>query len=309
MGITAFPKIFAIGSPHIPHLFHDEVEVTEKVDGSQFVFGKIDGELQMRSKGAMLVAEAPQQMFVEGVNHVLSVQDRIPDNTVFYCEYLQKPKHNVLAYDRIPGNHLVLFGVSTPAGRFVNDHATLLGYAALVDIDCIPLLYYGKITDAEELSKLLDTESYLGGQKIEGVVVKNYKPFLLGGQIINVTSGKYVSEAFKEVHRKNWSKEHTSGGKWQTFCAQFNTPARWEKAIIHLKERGELDHEPRDIGKLIKEIQDDIIAEEKEAILKVLWQLHKDDVLRKAIAGFPQWYKERLMEDSFNDAVQNSSVL
>lgn len=300
MGITAFPKIFAIGSHHIPHLFHGEVEVTEKVDGSQFVFGKIDGELQMRSKGALLVAEAPQQMFKEGVEYVLSIHDTIPDNTVYYCEYLQKPKHNVLAYGSIPSNHLVLFGISSPAGAFIQDHSTLKENAAMLGIDPIPLLYHGKISDVEGLSNLLDRESYLGGQKIEGIVAKNYTPFLLGGQIINVTSGKYVSEAFKEVHRKNWSKEHTPGGKWQVFCSQFNTPARWEKAIIHLKERGELEHEPRDIGKLIKEIQDDITTEEKDSIMQMLWSLHKDDVMRKAIAGFPQWYKERLMKESFD---------
>lgn len=300
MSISAFPKIFAIGSPHIPHLFHDEVEVTEKIDGSQFVFGKIDGELVMRSKGAMLVAEAPQAMFKEAVEYVVSIAHKLPNNIVYYCEYLQKPKHNILAYDLIPTNHLALFGCATIAGEFITSYDGLYKEAQLLNISVVPLLFRGKIDDHEQLSNLLDTESMLGGQKIEGVVVKNYTPFLLGGQVINVTSGKYVSERFKELHQKNWSKEHTKGGAWDVFCSQFNSPARWEKAILHLKEVGELEHSPRDIGKLIKEIQDDITSEEKESIMRMLWQLHKDDVMRAAIRGFPEWYKQQLMEDAFN---------
>jgi hypothetical protein len=300
MGITAFPKIFAVGSHHIPRLFDGPVEITEKVDGSQFVFGKIDGELQIRSKGAMIVPESPNDMFAEGVEWVLSIQDNLPDNTVFYGEYLRKPKHNVLAYDRIPKNHFALFGVSTPGGEFVNAHIELASIASRLGCDVVPLLHEGTI-DHEELSKLLDTDSFLGGQKIEGVVVKRYEPLLLGGQIINIHAGKYVSERFKEIHRKNWSKEHTSGGKWQSYCAQFCTEARWEKAIAHLKERGELVHEPRDIGPLLKEIKEDITAEEKEAIMQVLWNLHKDDVFRIAIKGFPEWYKERLLKEAFDE--------
>ena len=52
MSISAFPKIFAIGTDYIKDLFNGPVEITEKIDGSMFVFGKVDGELFMRSKGA-----------------------------------------------------------------------------------------------------------------------------------------------------------------------------------------------------------------------------------------------------------------
>jgi len=48
--INAFPKIFAIGTDYISNIFDDEVEITEKIDGSQFAFGKVNGELFMRIK-------------------------------------------------------------------------------------------------------------------------------------------------------------------------------------------------------------------------------------------------------------------
>ena len=39
VGIQSFPKIFHIGESMIQNLFKGEVEITEKLDGSQFDFG------------------------------------------------------------------------------------------------------------------------------------------------------------------------------------------------------------------------------------------------------------------------------
>lgn len=41
--IKAFPKIFALGTQYTEGIFDSEVEITEKIDGSQFNFGKIEG--------------------------------------------------------------------------------------------------------------------------------------------------------------------------------------------------------------------------------------------------------------------------
>jgi ATP-dependent helicase/DNAse subunit B len=72
------------------------------------------------------------------------------------------------------------------------------------------------------------------------------------------------------------------------------------KAIQHLKEKGELEFTPRDIGKLIKEIQDDITEEEKENILNFLWNEFGKELLRNAVKGFPEFYKRYLAERNFN---------
>ena len=52
--IHPFPKIFAIGTTYILDIFKHEVNVTEKLDGSQLSFGKINDTLYIRSKGAQL---------------------------------------------------------------------------------------------------------------------------------------------------------------------------------------------------------------------------------------------------------------
>ena len=298
--IKAFPKIFAVGTDYINNIFEDDVEITEKIDGSQFVFGRIDGELYMRSKGKQLILDAPEKMFSVAVNYVLSIQDFVADNTVYYCEYLNKPRHNILNYGRTPINNIILFGISKRTTKFISNYSDLKREAELLNIETVPALFTGKIKTSEELLTFLDIDSILGNTKIEGVVVKNYaKPFLLGGQPIPLMAGKYVSEKFKEKHKTNWGKEYTSKGKWQTFIEGYRSDARWHKAIQHLRDNGELENAPKDIGKLIVEIKRDIAEEEKEIIKNFLWKEYSQEVMRKATAGFPEWYKEHLLKQSF----------
>ncbi len=298
--IHPFPKIFTVGTIYIQDIFKDEVEITEKIDGSQFVFGKIDGELYMRSKGRQIFPEAVDKMFQSAVDYVMSIENDIVDNIIYYCEYLKKPKHNVLAYNRIPKNHLIVFASSDPAGQFIARHDNLECLAAIIGLETVPLVYKGMIEKPEDVFKLIERESVLGGVQMEGIVMKNYnRPFLLGGQPIPVMAGKYVSEKYKEVHKRDWGSEKTAKGKYQVFMDSFRTEERWMKAVQHLQDRGELENSPRDIGKLIREIPNDITAEEKENIKEFLWREFGKEILRRSIAGFPEWYKKRLLESNF----------
>jgi len=296
--IKAYPKIFAIGTDYIADIFKEPVEITEKIDGSQFAFSRVNGELFMRSKGAQLFIDNPEKMFLPAIEYVQGIEHLLEDNTTYYCEYLKQPRHNVLKYDRIPNNHLMLFGVmGTFTQRFARD---VLGVIAEdLNIESVPVLFRGVINKPEDLTKLLDEQSVLGSTAIEGIVVKNYdRPFLLGGQPIPIMAGKFVSEKFKETHKQKWGKEYTARGRYVTFCESFKTEARWHKAVQHLRDSGELENQPRDIGKLIKEIQRDIKEEEQEAIKNFLWSEFGKDILRTATRGFPEWYKEQLVNRS-----------
>ena len=303
--ICGYPKIHALGHRNVINIFADEVEITEKVDGSQFVFGKdMNGKLHIRSKGKQIDIDAPPQMFQLGVDYVLRIQDRILNDTSYYCEYLNKPKHNTLVYDRVPLNNLVLFGASDFCRtEMVRAHVDLTVWATNLGIDVIPLIYTGKLDTAEDVLGMMKRKSYLGGKyDIEGIVVKNYHQSIeLNGQVYPVVTGKYVSDAFKEVHQKTWKAENTAKGGWDATVSGYRTEARWMKSIQHLKEDGKLDGSPKDIGPLIKAIHDDIREEEKEAILAVLWRQFSPSLFRVATSGFPEFYKELLVKESFLD--------
>lgn len=139
--IPSFPKIFAIGTNYIRDIFLDPVEITEKIDGSQFAFGKINGDVHIRSKSAKIYTDNPDKMFADGVDYVMSIQDLLPEGMVFYTEYLKKPKHNTLVYGRIPKNHLMLFGVMDITQKF----HPMDGYAEQLGIEKVPVFNIGTI--------------------------------------------------------------------------------------------------------------------------------------------------------------------
>lgn len=204
MKTSAFPKILHIGNKQISDLFEGVVEITEKVDGSQLGFGKVNGELFIRSKGKEQDLDNPDMMFEKAVEYIKSIEDRLPDNMTFYGEYLNKPKHNTLAYDRTPKNGIALFGVYDSVTREHFGMDVISDWAAKLDVETVPLLFKGE-TNAQAV--------------LDG---------------------------------------------------------------------------PADIGRLIKEVRFDITLEEKENIKEELWKIYKDDFMRHAVSGLPEWYKKKL---------------
>lgn len=307
-GTTSFPKILHIGDKQIESLFEGEVEITEKVDGSQLGFGKVNGRLFVRSKGRELDLDNPDSMFQKAIDYVKSIEERLPDNFTFYGEYLQKPKHNTLAYDKTPKNNIALFGVYDYTTKEFHGDSILLQYAERLEVDTVPVLKVGVSTPDEVLELVKNQVSYLGGQNIEGVVVKAYKPWMFLGTIpLTVMSGKYVTEEFKEVHHKNWKAENTNKGQLEVAISQYRNESRWNKAVQHLRDAGVLTGTPRDIGELIKEVRKDVAEEEKENIKDVLWKIYGDKFLKAAGDGLPQWFKEKLVKGEVNATDSESS--
>ncbi len=299
--MNAFPKIFTVGQRWVQNIFDSDVEITEKIDGSQIGFGKINGKLIVRSKGKIQEVNCADKLFLKAIEYIKSIENKLPEGIMFYGEYLQKEKHNTLCYNRIPRNHIILFGACDINNKFINDYYK---YGELLDLECVPVLFFGKINSFEELKELLKKESVLGKAKIEGFVIKNYnKELLLGDQVVPLLCAKYVSEEFKEVHQKNWSKEHTGKGKWEVYKEGFCTEARWLKALFYLRDNVGLDNSPKDIGNLMKRVNVDITEEEKENIKDFLWKEFGGEILRTATKGLPEWYKEYLAKNSFKKEI------
>ena len=139
------------------------------------------------------------------------------------------------------------------------------------------------------------TQSYLGDELIEGVVIKNYKQTLmLGGQIYPLFT-KYVREQFKERHQTEWATKTPSGGL-RAFIDGFCTEARWQKAYQYLRDQSKLEISPRDIPKLVERVHLDIDEEEKENIKEYLYKQYIREIRGSAIKGLPEWYKTKLIE-------------
>ncbi len=296
--IHSFPKIFHLGTKNVANIFDSDVEITEKIDGSQFNFGLIDGTLHMRSKGADIVNDCPEKMFKLAVDHVLNIQHSLHDGYIYHCEYLNKPKHNVITYDRVPKNNIICFGISNPAGVFLPD---FISQVRELEIEAVPVLYTGRVLSMEWIEKLLETESILGGHKVEGVVIKNYsQQLLIGDRHIPILSAKYVSEEYKEKHSVHKS-EFSGKSRLECLIQSYRTEARWHKAVQHLTEQGQLEQSPTDIGSLMKEVHRDIEEECKEDIKDLLWREYSKKIKRVSTAGMAIWYKKLIAIEHFTE--------
>lgn len=292
MGVSSYPKIYAMGHRELTPLLDGHVVVEEKVDGSQLSFTKTpEGELRARSKGVDLQMDAPEKMFQTAVDTIRCLGPSLTPGWIYRGEYLQKPAHNALSYDRVPRQHIMLFDVEIGEQSFLGPDEKR-AEAERLGLECVPLIHHGLLTALDQLQDMLDRVSVLGGAKIEGLVIKNYSRY---GADKKILLGKYVSEAFKEIHQGNWKEANPSKNDvLATIEGMLRTPARWEKAIQHLKERGELDGSPKDIGPLIREIQEDTFAEAEEEIVKALKRWAFPHLKRGMVRGVPEWYKEKL---------------
>jgi len=299
--LPSYPKIWSLGKPELEMLFNSPVEITEKVDGSQFGFGKLNGEVFVRSKGVPNIILKPNKMFSKAVDYIMSIKNKLREGAVYYAEYLENPKHNTLNYERVPKNNLALFAVAEPTSgvmKWVVTHTVLNFHAKSLNIDVVPLLYWGMITERKQFEKYLNKRSFLGGETVEGVVIKNYKD-----KSVNPYSsecfGKFVSQKFKERNHKVWDEK--KGPSISDFIESFKSEARWDKALQHLRDDNLIEYDFKDIGKLIKTVQEDVSKEEENTIKDQLYKFYKKQILMASIKGLPIWYKEKLLKRQFDD--------
>lgn len=305
----SYSSIFNMGHKAIADLLKGPVYVEEKVDGSQFSFGvDEEGTLRVRSKGCEMVVDAPEKMFSLGVETVKRLAPLLHPGWTYRAEYLRSPKHNALIYSRIPKDHIIIFDIEVGECEF-------LGYgekgaeAQRLGLEVVPLLEAGIIENVEQFRKFLDIESVLGGQKIEGVVIKPIG-YNLFGKDKKVLMGKFVSEAFKETHSKMWKAENpTAGDIVGMLGATYSTQARWQKALQHLAEQGLITDSPQDIGLLMKEVPVDVKRECEEEIKEKLFAFAWPHIARMTARGLPEWYKDLLLRKQFEREDINAETI
>jgi hypothetical protein len=290
-----YPKVRTVGHRDIANLLVGEVVVQEKVDGSNFSFGTTrEGKLFAWSRTQELDLDKPDGMFAAAVEHVKECAPALKRGVICRCEYLQKPKHNVLAYDRVPKNHLVLYEIENVDAQGnviqITDRDSLELTAVGLGIDVVPELWRGEI-GPDAFPNLVKnwhlTDSFLGGQKVEGVVIKNFhQTDERSGATYLV--GKVVRPEFKEVHKHQVKLDKPD--PVSIIGARCGGPARWQKAVQALTEKGELTGSMEDIPKLMRYVQLDVATEEEDDIKEA----YRKNVLGCTTKGLPEWWKQKL---------------
>lgn len=298
MTIPSYVKIHHLGHHMVENVFQGPVYVQEKIDGSQFSFLFTGNELHFRSKGAIIHPPVSDKLFKASVDSVISLveQNIIPQGMVFRCEAMCAPKHNTLCYVRAPKWNFIVFDIQD-----INSKEFMLPEKVKEICEALGLEYVFsekvEISSKEDISDMMQKNSMLGGKR-EGLVFKNYNQFTKMG---DPCFAKWVSEEFKEVHNKAFRNANpTKDDIIEHLISQYATEQRWSKAIQHKRENGELDNSPKDIGPLMAEIQQDVLEECKEEIARKLFSFFWNKNLKRGVVrGFPEWYKNRLMEQQF----------
>jgi len=297
--IRGYSSPFNLGHKALTNLFDGPVTVSEKIDGSQFSFGLVNGELLCRSRGRQIVMDAAD-MFDRAVEATreLAKQGLLTDGYTYRGEYLKKPKHNTLVYDRIPENNIILFDIDRGDQDYLpfNEAAAR---AADMGLEFVPSWEITSKPTMEQLEQWMQRKSILGNTTIEGIVFKNYARY---GPDSKVLMGKYVSEKFREKHDADWKKRNPGDKAFVAMLTeQYATEARWMKAVQHLREIGELENEPRDIPKLLQEVNRDVLDECQEEIKEKLYSHFWKQMSRGLTRGLPEWWKELLAKEMLID--------
>lgn len=299
--IPSFAKIYTIGTPEVANLFDGYVEITEKIDGSQLCWGRTGlGVFVIRSKGTVIYQDGAfvrpaDKLFKAAVDYLISIEDKILPNTYFYGECVSTNKHNTLTYGSVPRNNIVLYAAKTELG-WLDDHEILQKVADSMGLDAVELLYAGEVKSFDDLKEFLNRDSYYGGTKIEGFVVKNFHQESCGYS--KECFGKFVSESFKEHNGANWAKTKKDNSIIG-FLDSFKNEVRWNKALTHMKEDGQYTGTLKDIATIIGRVHDDVLKEDEGMIKEKLYVLFIRQIKGASVRGLPEWFKEVLAKEAF----------
>jgi len=299
--LTSIPKIYTAGVRQNVSIFRGPVVVEEKYDGSQFTFGLVPNaagdryDLVARSKSVQL-DPADLGMFNQAYDTALKlmVENKLIPGWTYCCEYLSKPKHNVLQYARVPAGFLVLYDIRITdytTARFATPDEKI-SEAIKLGIEPVKVIATGEYFSFQDA--WLTAGSSLGNGNIEGVVIKNY------GQPHDERpnwpmTAKVVNAQFKEkMQCKPRNPKPGAGEIVQSIINSLRTEPRWLKAIHHLRDAGQLINDCKDIGPLVKEIQRDVLTEESEWIKAKLFEEFSAEISRGVVNGFAQYYKDIL---------------
>jgi len=301
-----YPKVLSLGQPLISEIFDSPVEISEKVDGSQCRIQITEDNAKCGSKN---VGFADAKMF----SFAHEQADRIwhdemwknfGDNITLFTEFLNKEKHNVLIYGRVPLNNLYLFGAIIDERHLQTQELIELANKLKIESPHI-IASEIDIKDQSDIEDYLKVKSVLGNTILEGVVIKNYHlsypPLLASSQAFNgyPLAGKLVRDDFKERLNKEWKKTRLKVDALTKVSAEFLTTARFHKSIQHLADEGKITYEMNNLKAIIPEFYKDLLDEERDEIVKIAMADFWDMLRRKCNNFTVKEWKAYLIEKQF----------
>jgi hypothetical protein len=138
----------------IEMLRDSELVIYENIQGSK-VFFQYDGKdmilkaRNINSEPLNLVDLALQKYYMNAWGYLENLDERVkrllPKGWSFVCQYFFDSQPSHIKYDKLPKNNLMLTAI-IKNGQFTFDYDELVEYSNLLDIECQPVLFKGKLT-------------------------------------------------------------------------------------------------------------------------------------------------------------------
>lgn len=139
----------------LDQLFNDEIVVIEDIQGSKIWVNWNGQEFVIKPKSISnepinLVDLAMQNYYNPAIKYFNTLGDRVKglmNKKWWFCfEYFPDNQPANIEYSRVPKNNLVLTSINK-SGKFDFSIEELDEYSRLIDVDMLPVVFYGKLSD------------------------------------------------------------------------------------------------------------------------------------------------------------------
>ena len=280
-------------------LLGKKVIVEEKIDGSQFSFGVMqDGKLHFRSKGRQIQRDDVDGLFEPIVWALIAIEHHLPVGLIFRAEAVTRKRHNVLTYERVPERCCVVYDIQNESGQWMLP-GRKVDICLQLGLECVGFEVLDKLVAYDFLADRMNQPSMLGGPR-EGIVIKPYDYLPLDPYTQMPVMAKMVRNEFREKHGVAGNPNGRKGPSQiiERLTTEFATEARWQKAVQHLRDRGELKEGMHAVPDIMREIVVDLEKEEELYIRDQLWKWAWPQLKRLCGKGAPEWYKSQLIVEN-----------
>lgn len=290
--------------------------IQEKIDGSQLTiivnpeYNEADSKSQpllFYNKGGLI--SYTNKVFLKAINmltHLAKSSDpsikKFDPKLAYHGEAVCSTQHNVAKYEHVPRYYFIVYDITTIDGAYLDPREVEYQARVRLGLEVVPLLAINsnpKISPYAICKDLVGRmmegtiKSILGGAA-EGIVLKHNTFIDKKGKTV-ATKLKFVTPAFRESHAmKNHREKATPETAVQEVGKAYSIPARFHKAVQHLRDADKLKFDMTDVIKLKEELDDDLEREVMTEVMTYLWAELAPHVKRACRVGFDDWYRDHL---------------
>ncbi len=142
----------------LKEIFENDITIYEDVQGSK-IFVNYDGvdftitQKTFNNKPISLIDLSLQKYYNKAYNYLISLSDRVkdllPKNWYFVFEYFPDNEPANIKYNKVPKNNLILTAI-VKNKKYEYNNMELLEFSNLLGVDCLPIIFQGKLTDAQK---------------------------------------------------------------------------------------------------------------------------------------------------------------